>query len=74
MVKICFLVDGNNISKQVHGGNKELKILKETYIQDNFYFTILETFNQNIDDQIIIARESYWKDVLRTRIFGYNKN
>lgn len=60
--------------KTSHGGNKELKILKDTYIQDNFYFIILETFNQNIDDQIIIARESYWKDVLRTRIFGYNKN
>ena len=59
--------------KTSHGGNKELKILKETYIQDNFYFTILQTFNPNIDNQIIIARESYWKDVLRTRNFGYNK-
>ena len=45
--------------KTSHGGNKELKILKETYIQDNFYFTILQTFNPNIDNQIIIARESY---------------
>lgn len=60
--------------KTYNGGNKLLKKLKDEYIQDNFYFTILETFNQNIDDQIIINRENYWKDVLRTRSFGYNDN
>ena len=38
------------------------------------YFTILETFNKDTDDQIIIDRESHWKDVLFTRKFGYNKN
>ncbi len=57
-----------------HGGNKKLKRLKNDYIQENFYFTILETFNQNTDDQIIIERECYWKNVLRTRDFGYNDN
>ena len=44
------------------------------YIKDNFYFSILETFNQNTNDDIIINRETYWKDVLRTREFGYNGN
>ena len=49
-----------------NGGNKLLKNLKDSYIQDYFYFTILETFNQNTADQIIINRESFWKDVLKT--------
>ena len=44
------------------------------YIKNNFYFTILETFNKDTADQIIIDRESHWKDVLFTRKFGYNKN
>jgi hypothetical protein len=57
-----------------HGGNKKMKRLPIDYIKDNFYFSILETFNQNVDDQIIIDRESYWKEVLRTRQFGYNDN
>jgi hypothetical protein len=26
------------------------------------------------DDQIIINRESWWKEVLLTRKYGYNKN
>lgn len=57
-----------------HGGNKLLKELEPDYIKNNFYFSILETFNKNIDDQIIIDRESHWKDVLQTRKFGYNNN
>ena len=57
-----------------HGGNKLLKELGTDYIKNNFYFTILETFNKDTDDQIIIDRESHWKDVLFTRKFGYNKN
>ncbi len=57
-----------------NGGNKKLKQLQNEYIQDNFYFTILETFNQNTDDQIIINRESHWKNVLRSKTFGYNDN
>lgn len=57
-----------------HGGNKLLKKLNENHIKDYFYFTILETYNQNTPDQFIIERESHWKDVLRTRQFGYNDN
>lgn len=63
-----------NYIKTRHGGNKKLKELKAGYIEEYFYFTILETFNQNIEDQIIIDRETHWKDVLRTRDFGYNDN
>lgn len=60
--------------KTCHGGNKLLKKLKEDYIKDNFYFSILETFNYNVEDKTIIERENYWKDLLRTRDFGYNDN
>lgn len=59
-----------------HGGNKLLKKLEFDYIKENFRFTILETFGQNTSDETIIARESYWKEVLLTRNekFGYNDN
>lgn len=57
-----------------HGNNTRLMALGEQYIKDNFYFTILETYNRNVDDQTIIGREQFWKDILRTRTFGYNDN
>ena len=57
-----------------HGNNKQLKKLKTDYIKDNFYFSVLETFNQQTDDRIIIERENHWKNVLKTRKFGYNSN
>lgn len=57
-----------------HGGNKLLKELDPDYIKENFYFSILETFNKDTDDEIIIDRESHWKEVLQTRQFGYNEN
>lgn len=63
-----------NYLQTCHGGNKRLKELGTDYIKDNFYFTILETFNENTCDQIIIDRESHWKEVLQTRKFGYNEN
>lgn len=57
-----------------HGGNIGLKKLNKDYIKDNFYFSILETFNHNVQDQLIIDREAHWKEVMRTREFGYNEN
>lgn len=57
-----------------HGGNKRLKELEENYIKDNFYFSILETFNYDEDDKTIIEREQHWKQILMTRDFGYNDN
>lgn len=63
-----------NYLQTCHGGNKRLKELGTDYIKKYFYFTILETFNENTCDQIIIDRESHWKEVLQTRQFGYNKN
>lgn len=63
-----------NYLQTCHGGNKLLKELGTDYIKENFYFTILETFNKDTDKQIIIDRESHWKEVLQTRKFGYNEN
>ena len=57
---------------------KKLKELVEEkglkYIQENFQYSILETFTDDVSDEYIIARESFWKEVLLTRIFGYNAN
>ncbi len=58
--------------------NKELKELVDnygiSYIQENFQYSILETFTDDVSDEYIIARESWWKEVLLTRKFGYNAN
>ncbi len=58
-----------------HGGNKLLKSLDFEYIKENFKYSILEIFKSSVDDEIIINRESFWKEVLLTRTeFGYNDN
>lgn len=61
-----------------HGGNKELKESVQEkgfdYIQTNFIYSILENYNARVDDAVIIKRESWWKETLLTRIFGYNSN
>ena len=60
--------------KTGHGGNQELKKLEFSYIQSNFSYSILDIFKATTDDQIILDRESWWKTVLLTRKFGYNRN
>jgi hypothetical protein len=60
-----------------HGGNKDLKelLLKNGSNHAlNFQFSILETRSMNSEDEEIIKRESFWKDILLSREFGYNKN
>ena len=61
-----------------HGGNVDLKALVERegfdYIKRNFQYTIIENFNSKVDDEYVLRRESYWKEVLKTRELGYNKN
>lgn len=61
-----------------HGGNKKLKHLVEEngmdYIRSYFQYSILENYNSKIADNVILMRESWWKDVLQTRKFGYNDN
>jgi hypothetical protein len=60
--------------KTMHGGNVELKKLSENHISENFEFSILDIFKATTDDQLIINRESWWKNILKTKEFGYNKN
>jgi len=57
-----------------HGGNTELKSIPFQYIQQNFRYSILDIFKSTTDNTTILERESWWKNVLLTRKFGYNKN
>lgn len=60
--------------KNGNGGNVGLKVLDFDYIKINFQYSILDIFKSTIDDQVIIQRESWWKEVLHSRKFGYNEN
>lgn len=61
-----------------HGWNDELvKTISEKgieYALANFKFSILEVFAFNTPDDIIIGRESHWKNVMLSRQYGYNRN
>lgn len=68
----------SNYVKNGHGGNKDLlRVVNENgfdYVKRNFHYSILENYNSRVDTRIIINRESWWKNTLQTRTFGYNKN
>ena len=61
-----------------HGGNVELKELVDKegfdYIKKYFQYSILENYNAKVDDHIILARESWWKETLKSKQYGYNAN
>lgn len=67
-----------NYAENGHGGNVELKklVLQKgfDYIKSNFQYSILENYNAKIDDHFILERESWWKNTLQSRSFGYNDN
>lgn len=68
-----------NYTENGHGGNKELKTLVEEngldYVKNNFRYSILDIYKSTTDDEAIIARESWWKNILLTRgDYGYNAN
>ena len=60
-----------------HGWNDQLTKLMDAkgidYARENSRFTVLEFRSMRTDDQAIIDREQYWKRVLQTCEFGYNK-
>ena len=60
--------------KTGHGGNVGLKSLTFDHIKQNFRYSILDIYKSTTEDQIIIDRESWWKEVLQSRKFGYNEN
>ncbi|MCL2717987.1 MAG: hypothetical protein FWE14_04325 [Lachnospiraceae bacterium] len=61
-----------------HGGNKLLKVvvaeLGMDYITQNFQYSILENYNARVNKDIILERESWWKETLGSRAFGLNAN
>jgi hypothetical protein len=67
----CYLQTG-------HGWNDELtKIINQQgveYARRNFTFSLLGTMDMKAPDQQVIERECHWKNVLRSREHGYNKN
>ena len=54
-----------------HGGNAELKKLVAAdgldYCRSHFRFALLEQLLDTMPDEAVAARESYWKDILRSR-------
>jgi hypothetical protein len=44
------------------------------YARMNLRFALLEFWSMRTSDEHVLAREAYWKDVLLSRKFGYNKN
>ena len=71
--------DASQKDNDVGYPNKEFKrIIRENggkkYIEENFQYSLLETFDKDTPEEDVFTRELYWKKVLRTREFGYNKN
>jgi hypothetical protein len=67
----------NNYIENGHGNNKALKeiIQKNKYEYTfNYSFSILEIFGLNASDNEILKKESFWKEKLMTREYGYNEN
>lgn len=62
----------------MHGENVGLKALLaskgEDYFRQNMRFALLEFWSMRTEDQHVIARETYWKEVLLSRSLGHNKN
>jgi len=62
-----------------HGGTDELSSLIRRkgleYARENFQVSLLEYRPMKADDQVIIERESFWKNAVLSRApWGYNKN
>lgn len=67
-----------NYIESGHGGNRELTMLVKQlgfeYVKKHFQYSILENYNARVDKRIILQRETWWKETLGTRKFGYNAN
>ena len=67
----------SNYVNNGHGNNIGLKEIIENNGIDYakyFQFSILEIAGMNIAEDLILQRESFWKEILLTREYGYNKN
>lgn len=64
-------------SKTGHGGNHELVALlreKGEEYASNFVFGVLETADTRASESDVLGRESHWKELLLSRVHGYNAN
>ena len=69
--------DKNEIENGKYPNKKFQELVKDkgmAYIKKYFRYSILDIYKKTADDKIIINRESRWKDVLKSRDFGYNTN
>jgi hypothetical protein len=70
--RLCQYVDS------LHGGNAALRELVgqkgSDYARANLRFALLEFWSMRTSDEEVLARESYWNDVLMSRKFGLNRN
>lgn len=68
----------SNYISDGHGGNEGLKEVVKLhgfdYVKKYFQYSILENYNARMDDNYILKRESWWKDTLKSREYGLNKN
>ncbi len=60
--------------KNGHGGNVGMKSLNFDHIKKYFRYSILDIYKSSINDNVILERESWWKELLLSRTFGYNEN
>jgi len=62
----------------LHGGNVGLASLVDEkgrdYVRNNLSFALLEFWSMRTEDQHVIDRETYWKQVLVSRTHGLNRN
>jgi hypothetical protein len=62
----------------LHGDNVGLKAhlaaKGSEYYRRNMRFALLEFWSMRTDDQHVVDRETYWKQVLISRALGHNKN
>lgn len=68
----------SHYAKTLHGGNKGLiELLQdngEQYYRVNMRFALLEFWSMRTDDDYVLGREAYWKEVLHARSLGHNRN
>ena len=60
------------------GGNHDLERLRaergDAHIIGNFQYTILEIFDPKTRAEVILQRETFWKNALDTKAHGMNRN
>lgn len=68
----------SNYVSNGHGGNVDLIKIVATkgfeYVKNHFQYSILENYNARMDDGYILIREKWWKNTLKSKEFGMNKN